>query len=146
MIRKISFILIMGIFLACLKVDLTFAQEKMQSEPLIPPNEAEVQWVWGEVVSVDTHTKQLVVKYLDYETDSEKEITINLDDKTTYENINSIEDIKPQDTVSIDYITSPDGKDIAQNISVEKPENSPTSTEDNTQAEPGAVPGTGIEE
>lgn len=83
--------------------------------------EPETQWVWGEVVSVDLSNKVVVVKYLDYETDQEKEIILATDDKTTFESAASIEELKPKDTVSIDYISA-DGKNIAQNISVEKPE------------------------
>lgn len=88
-------------------------------------NEPEVQWVWGEVLSLDAQNKAFVVKYLDYENDQEKELTINVDDKTTYENIKSIEEIKPTDTLSIDYTVTADGKNIAKNISLEKPEVTP---------------------
>jgi hypothetical protein len=49
-------------------------------------------------------------------------MTINVDDKTTYESIKSLDEIRPRDTLSIDYVVSADGKTIARNISVEKPE------------------------
>jgi len=84
--------------------------------------EPEIQWLWGEVLSVDATNKTILLKTLDYETDSEKEISMNIDDKTTYENVNALDQIKPQDTVSIDYIVTTEGKNIAKNISVEKPE------------------------
>lgn len=83
--------------------------------------EPETQWVWGEVVTVDSVNKAISIKYLDYETDQEKEISISTNEKTTFENAASVEELKPTDTVSIDYI-SVDGENIAQNISVEKPE------------------------
>ncbi len=38
------------------------------------------------------------------------------------ENIKSFDELKLNDTVSIDYIVSPDGKNIAKYISTEKPE------------------------
>ena len=82
----------------------------------------EVQWIWGEVVSVDMVKNQIQVKYLDYEADMEKEMTISVDEKTTYENIKSLSELKAQDTVSIDYALTLDGKYLAKNISVEKPE------------------------
>jgi len=85
-------------------------------------SEAETQWLWGEVVTVDPQNKMLVVKTLDYETDQEKEVTVYADDKTTYENIKSMDEIKPKDNLSIDYTVSPDGKNVAKNISAEKPE------------------------
>jgi len=84
--------------------------------------EPEIQWLWGEVVSVDAANKTILLKTLDYATDSEIEVSINTDDKTTYENANSLDQIKPQDTLSIDYIATAEGKNIAKNISVEKPE------------------------
>jgi hypothetical protein len=84
--------------------------------------EADILWLWGEVSSLDTQNKTLLVKYFDYETDQEKEMVVATDSKTIYENIKSFDEIKPQDTVSIDYIVSPEGKGIAKNISVEKPE------------------------
>lgn len=118
-------------------IQLSFSQELSPTEeevPLsiqseVPPPESEESgtlWLWGEVVSLDAASGQILVKYLDYETDSEKEITINVDDRTTYENVKSIGEIKPKDTVSIDYRVNPEAKNIAKNISVEKLETIPT--------------------
>ena len=83
--------------------------------------EEDAQWVWGEVVSVDAAANTVVVKYLDYETDQEKDISVSVDAKTTYENASALSDIKVKDTLSIDYVTV-NGKNIAKNISVEKPD------------------------
>jgi len=83
--------------------------------------ETETQWVWGEVVTVDLQNKTVFVKYLDYESDQEKEISIVADDATVFENVASVDELKPKDTVSIDYL-SMEGKNLAKNISVEKPE------------------------
>ena len=94
-----------------------------------PPAEPETQWIWGEVVSADSASKSVTIKYLDYETDQEKDMVIGVDEKTTYENIKSIDDIKPKDTLSIDYIAGPDGKNVAKNISLEKPESVPAPQE-----------------
>ena len=52
-----------------------------------PPAEPETQWIWGEVVSADSASKSVAIKYLDYETDQEKDMVIGVDEKTTYENI-----------------------------------------------------------
>jgi hypothetical protein len=98
--------------------------------------EPEVLWLWGEVASVDAANKVIVVKYLDYETDTEKEISINTDDKTTYENTKSTEEIKPQDTVSIDYIVDSAGNNIAKNISLEKAEAAQVVEPEGTEATP----------
>jgi hypothetical protein len=100
-----------------------FSQEPTAAASL---SEAEIQWLWGEVVSVDAQKGELGVKYLDYETDQEKQITVTVDSKTTYENAQALLDIKPQDTVSIDYVVGAEGKNIAKNINVEKPDAGPS--------------------
>lgn len=98
-----------------------------QAVPALPAtpstqNAPDTQWVWGEVVNFDIQNKTVTVKYLDYETDQEKEIIIASDDKTAYENLKSIDDLKLKDTVSIDYIVGIDGRNTAKNISLEKAE------------------------
>lgn len=122
--RKRTFVLGIAVSFILISAGLIFSQEPAPEEKTAPESqsEPEILWLWGEAVSADAANKTIAVKYLDYETDEEKELTINADDKTTYENINSIGEIKPSDTVSIDYIVNPDGKNIAKNISVEKPE------------------------
>ena len=138
--KQLFISLFVVLFLTGLAIISPFAQEsETQVIPAAP--ESEVQWLWGEVVFVDTLTKQTIVKYLDYETDTEKEITININDKTNFENAKSLDEIKAEDTVSIDYITDPEGKNIAKNISVEKNEGVQTLPEQNTQEEPQTVPG-----
>ena len=82
------------------------------------------QWVWGEVTSVDAQNKALTLKYLDYETDQEKEMVINTDDLTSYDNAKSLGEIQLKDNISVDYIVK-DGKNIAKTIGLEKAENTP---------------------
>ena len=118
-----------------------FAQEPESQAVTTTPAESEVQWLWGEVVSVDTLTGQMTVKYLDYETDTEKEISININDQTSFENAKSLAEIKAQDTVSVDYTTNPEGKNIAKNISVERNEDIQTPPGESTQEEPQTAPG-----
>jgi hypothetical protein len=117
-----------------------FSQEQPTEEKVTPeaaekPTEPETQWIWGEAVSVDALKKMLVVKYLDYETDQEKELTVNVDEKTSYDNVKSIDEIQATDSVSIDYIISPEGKNIATNISVEKPQAIPIPQEETAPVE-----------
>jgi hypothetical protein len=49
-------------------------------------------------------------------------MTISANDKTTFENIKSLSQIQPKDTLSIDYKVLPEGENLAKNISVEKAE------------------------
>jgi hypothetical protein len=117
--RRIVYILAIAGLIISLNAGLIFSQpEEVSTEP--PSSVLEVMWLWGEVSSVDAANKTLTVRYIDYDTDIEKQMTITADKLTTFENIGSFEEIKIMDTVSIDYATSVDGKNIAKNISVEK--------------------------
>ena len=121
--------LFLGIFFSLVLLILgpLFAEEPATalSDTQTAAPEPELQWVWGEAVNLDPQNKLIMVKYLDYETDQEKEISIGIDDKTTFENIKDILEIKPQDMLSIDYVITGEGKNIAKNISLEKPESRP---------------------
>ncbi len=88
-------------------------------------NDANTQWVWGEVTAVDAAGKTLTLKYLDYETDQEKELSLIADESTSYENIKSLDEVQPKDNLSVDYIAK-DGKNTAKSISLEKPSNPET--------------------
>lgn len=131
---KALLLVFIAVSLMLLNVGLTLAQEEANTvlEEIPSSAESQIQWLWGEVVSVDSTNKTLLVKYFDYETDSERQINIVVDDKTTYENVSSIDEITPLDTVSIDYIIDAKGKNIAENISVEKPEGSQVPQEEIT--------------
>jgi len=95
------------------------------STPQAPSqNENDTQWVWGEVVNLDNAVKTITLKYLDYETDQEKDIVLVVDEKTTFENIKNFDEIKIKNTLSIDYAVGPDGKNIAKNIGLESPDSS----------------------
>jgi len=118
------------------------AQEQQAQEA--PAAEPEIQWIWGEAVSVDAENRALSVRYLDYETDTEKEISIQTDDSTNYENVNSISEIKPQDALSVDYSITPDGRNLAKNISVEKPENLPALPQEAPKDEAAPTAGTEV--
>lgn len=126
--RKTGLVLGIAISLMFISAGLVFSQAPTVEEnitvqtPNESLNEPQIEWLWGEVVSLDAANKLLTVKYLDYETDQEKEINITVDEQTVYENAKSLEEIKPQDALSIDYIVSPEGKNLAKKISLEKPE------------------------
>ena len=139
---KINFVLWLIFSFILMSTGIVFSQEQAADKPPAQevPSEPETLWIWGEVVSVDAAAKKILVKYLDYETDSEKEINIVVDDKTTYENVESVGEIKPQDILTVDYIINPDGYNIARNISIEKPEAAQTLPEEN-KVELKVVPG-----
>ncbi len=88
-----------------------------------PVKPVQTEWLYGEITSVDIAGNSIVLTYLDYDTDIEKQATVYTDNKTIFENVKSLGEIKPQDMVSIDYIAGADSKNLAVTISVEKPEN-----------------------
>lgn len=120
--QKIIPVLCAVVFLIFAGMVLTFAQGT--------PAEQEMQWLLGEVSSVDIQKNELTVLCLDYDTGEEREIIVSVDNKTVYESVNSLLDIKPPDAVGIDYLISPDGKNIAKIISVEIPDKIPEVTAD----------------
>ncbi|MBU0548236.1 MAG: hypothetical protein KJ710_00195 [Candidatus Omnitrophica bacterium] len=105
-----------------------------------PQSENDTQWAWGEVVNLDNAGKTIILKYLDYETDQEKDIVLAVDEKTAFENVEGFDSIKVKDTLSIDYTVGPDGKNIAKNIGFENLDSSVAvsaqAVEDNKQAVP----------
>jgi hypothetical protein len=128
MSRIAFFIVVVSVFL-CAGSKIYGAEDPALSAPGAVPGviaetaaDIEMQWLWGEAGAIDTQNKALTVKYLDYETDQEKEMPLTVDDKTAFENVASLDEIKVQDTLSIDYIIGADGKNLARNISVERPE------------------------
>jgi hypothetical protein len=110
---------------------ITFAEETavVSEDPVVTSdqqavaqNENDTQWAWGEVTNVDNQAKTFTLKYLDYEADQEKELVLTVDEKTTFENIKGFDEIKIKDTLSIDYLVGVDNKNIAKNVSFEKPD------------------------
>lgn len=87
--------------------------------------EPEINWMWGEVVSVDNNSGQIEIKYIDYDTEIEKTETIHTSADTTYENVSGLAQIKSDDTISIDYSISDDNSIIAKHIAIEKLEDLP---------------------
>ena len=108
-----------------------------------PKIENETQWAWGEVTNLDAQAKTLTLKYLDYETDQEKDLVLTVDEKTVFENIKSFDEIKINDTLSIDYTVGADGKNIARNINFEKPDSAPVAPASVAAAQPAEAAAAG---
>jgi len=94
------------------------------SQPVVQERN-DTRWAWGAVINLDIEAKTVTIKYLDYETDQEKDLLLVIDDKTAFENVKGLEEIKTNDTLSVDYAVGPDSRNIAKNISLEKPDSLP---------------------
>ncbi len=77
------------------------------------------QWIWGEVVSVDKANNQLQIKHLDYETYEEVTKVIQVDSGTLYENAGGLGDLKPGDSVTVDFKMK-EGAQVAELVVVDK--------------------------
>jgi hypothetical protein len=119
----------LGLLAVCAFVRPAAAQEL--SKP-VEVNPADIQWVWGEVVSVDAAEKSVTVKYLDYDTDEEKTMKIFSTDSTSFEEMQGLDGLKAADTVSVEYVTQ-EGRSLAKIITLEK-------VEETEAAEPQPVP------
>lgn len=111
-----------------------YAQEKpeipVQDVPAAAsPEEENISWVWGEVKSVDPALSTATVIYMDYQTDEEKDLVLEVNAQTKFEGVEDLGALKVGDTAGIDY-TIIDGKNIAKNISVEKIEAMPEAVEE----------------
>jgi hypothetical protein len=110
------------------------------------PKDSDMQWAWGEVTHLDDQSKTVNLKYLDYETDQEKELVLVVDEKTTFENIKDFNELKLNDTLSIDYMLGADNKNIAKNISFERPEASSALTPAQESGQQPVILPSGIEQ
>ncbi|MBU2540407.1 MAG: hypothetical protein KJ593_00745 [Candidatus Omnitrophica bacterium] len=80
----------------------------------------EIKWVWGEVIGVDSLKEELSIRYLDYDSDAEKDRVFIFDKDSKFENITSLENIEAGDSAGIDYYIDETGKNIIKSISIEK--------------------------
>ncbi len=119
--RKTVFALWLTACLITAGATLSFSQEQTPPDSSLP-SETETQWLWGEAISVDQAKNTLLVRYLDYDTEQEKEMLFCMDDKTAFENVKSASEIKPHDAISVDYVLTAGGLIIARKVSIEKPE------------------------
>jgi len=126
-----------GIMVLCIGVGLVFAQGEEGAGAVNPElKDLDVQWILGEVINVNPENKVINVKYLDYIDSQEKEMLLVIDATTTYENIKSLDEIKPQDSLSIDYMVTQDGKNVARNIGSDKPKESEVVAQAEAAGEP----------
>jgi hypothetical protein len=126
-------LLVLAVCLCVSSFGIAYAQEEKpaavspEAAPLpqagkAAPEELQTQWQYIEVTGIDSAKNAVSGKYIDYDTDAEKEIAILVDKDTVFENAKSLAEIKVQDTAGVDYVVTPEGKNLAKNISVERSE------------------------
>lgn len=114
-----------GVMVLFIGLGLLLAQDGNESEAVNQElKDLDLQWVLGEVINVDLKDNLINVKCLDPEDSQEKEMSIGVDSGTTYEGVKSLDEIKPQDLLSIDYAITQDSKNLAKNIGLDKSQES----------------------
>jgi hypothetical protein len=101
----------------------TVTEEEAQAEEGIPTQEVALEdtlWVGGEVIGVDSSAGTISVSYYDFESDELNDIDIVVTGQTEFEGVNSLSGIESGDYVDVDYVVSPEGKNVARLIAVEK--------------------------
>jgi len=94
------------------------ASETLPANAEVSPEQAQASdWLWGEVISVDAAANALSVKHLDYETADWVAKTVNVDDKTVFQGVSALADIKAGANVTVEY-TQKDGRSVADVIEV----------------------------
>ncbi len=92
-----------------------------ETAPVTVEAQTQAVYVFGEVVSVDPEVNGITIQYYDYEANELKEMILLLDSNTKFENFQAISEITAGDTVNAEYNIA-EGKNLVQNISVEKME------------------------
>jgi hypothetical protein len=72
---------------------------------------------YGEVLSVTQD--QVMVREFDYATGEEKDVVYYISDSTTFDIVESAGQIRPGDLIDVEFIVSPDGRNIAKEIFVD---------------------------
>ncbi len=117
---RLFFVLSLFLFAA---VGLSFAESEPAGSQAVDVDSdaSDLQWAWGEVVKTDAQDNSVTVKYLDFESGQEKEISVFLDSATVLENFKALSELNPSDTLSVDYVKDKEGKGIAKILTLEKP-------------------------
>jgi hypothetical protein len=80
--------------------------------------EDELYWGFGNVVSLDTSSKEISISEYDYESDAEETVTYAITDDTEYGNDMGPGDIKAGNEVSIEYEVDAKGRKVATYIDI----------------------------
>ena len=72
---------------------------------------------YGEVLSVTQD--QVMVREFDYATGEEKDVVYYISASTTFDTVESADQVKPGDLIDVEFILSPDGRNIAKEIFVD---------------------------
>jgi len=122
----VAMVLFLGLY--CV-TGISYAQEETQAQPQqesvqpqqqnaqVEPPAEETEYSYGTVSSISAN--QIVVKEYDYDSDTESDVTYEIDPAVTLEGVASVSEIAAGDTVDVEYIVK-DNKKVAKILSVEK--------------------------
>ena len=80
----------------------------------------DIQEAYGEVVSTNMISGSIVISEYDYERDRDVNKTYKIDKAATYENVESLAEIKPGDWIALTLKPQKGGADLATSVYVER--------------------------
>jgi hypothetical protein len=80
-------------------------------------DDVESFYSYGEVLSV--MQDQVMIREFDYATGEEKDAVYFISSATTFDMVESVDQIKPGDLVDVEFVVSEDGRNIAREIFVD---------------------------
>lgn len=101
-----------------------FSQDSVPAEQSGEVVTQNSQWAMGEIINVDSAANKFDLKEYDFDSETEKTITVTVTGQTNYVNALALTDLKSGDVVSVDYRVGPQGDNIADNVSLEKEQDS----------------------
>jgi hypothetical protein len=83
----------------------------------VAQDDVESFYSYGEVLSV--MQDQVMIREFDYATGEEKDVVYFISSATTFDMIESADQIKPGDLIDVEFVVSEDGRNIASEIFVD---------------------------
>jgi hypothetical protein len=103
---------VLGIFSIALCICLAFMPANSSAEA-----SEDSFYSYGEVLSVTQD--QIMVREFDYATGEEKDAVYYISAGTTFDVVESADQIRPGDLIDVEFIVSPDGRNIAKEVFVD---------------------------
>ncbi|MDD5504049.1 MAG: hypothetical protein PHV77_01900 [Candidatus Omnitrophica bacterium] len=114
----------MRILLACITVTFCFCvgylHAQTENTPAPAVEEAQSFYAYGEVLSVSP--EQILIREFDYATGEDQEVAYYINEQTSFDSVESVQQITPGNLVDIEFIVLEGGKNVAKDIFVDRVE------------------------
>lgn len=116
----LSAIFIFSYCIIALAQEAVVTEEPIAPEPAVqePANSEEISYTSGTVVTMDKEKKEIVISEYDFDTEKENNVVYSIAPGIELEEGVTLDTIKPETYVEVDYVIDPSGKRIAKGIIV----------------------------